>query len=89
MHDKGGEGSHKRPAKQLWTVDLGSGKRVATTPGHGSVSLTFSRSGQRLHALDGETAALRTWTWTDKGPGKALATVKRAGEATLHLESHD
>ena len=89
MHDKGVEGSHKRPAKQLWTVDLGSGKRVATMPGHGSVSLTFSRSGQRLHALDGETAALRTWAWTDKGPGKALATVKRAGEATLHLESHD
>ena len=89
MHDKGGEGSHKRPAKTLWTVDLASGRHVASAPGLKSVSLTFSRNGQRLHALDGETGALRSWQWTDKGLGKPLATVKRAGEASLHLESHD
>lgn len=89
MHDKGREGSHKRPAKQLWIVDLASGRRVATAPGHGAVSLTFSRNGQRLHALDGETAALRSWQWSDKGVGKPLATVKRAGEAPVHFESHD
>ena len=89
MHDQGREGSHKRPAKQLWTFDLASGKRVAVAPGHGTVSLTFSRNGQRLHALDGETGALRSWEWTGKGLGKALATIKRAGEASLHLESHD
>jgi len=88
MHDKGGEGSHKRPARQLWTFDLGSGKRVATAPGHGTVSLTFSRSGQRLNALDGEKGALRTWQF-NAGALKALAVVEPAGEAPLHLESHD
>ena len=89
MHDKGSEGSHKRPAKQLWTVDLASGKRVATAPGHGGAALTFSRNGQRLHVLDGETGAMRVWQWAERGELKPLATVKRAGEASLHLESHD
>jgi methylamine dehydrogenase heavy chain len=89
MHDKGGEGSHKFPAKQLWFVDLGSGKRIATAPGHGTASITFSRSGQRLQALDGLTGALRTWQWNDGKPMKLLATVAPAGAAALQLESHD
>ena len=89
MHEQGREGSHKRPAKQLWTVDLASGRRVATAPGHGTASLTFSRNGERLHAINGETGALRIWQWGAKGAGKLLATVERAGEAALHLESHD
>jgi methylamine dehydrogenase heavy chain len=91
MHDKGNEGSHKRPAQQLWVHDLQSGQRVATAPGHGAVGLTFSRRGKRLHALDGEKGALYVWPWT---PGKAPSpkphvTVARAGEASLHFESHD
>jgi methylamine dehydrogenase heavy chain len=89
MHDQGREGSHKTPAKQLWTFDLASGKRVATAPGQGSASLTFSRSGKRLQALDGLTGALRVWDWSDGGRLKAVATVRPAGEAALHLESHD
>jgi methylamine dehydrogenase heavy chain len=91
MHDGGSEGSHKRPARRLWVHDLQSGQRVASAPGHGAVSLTFSRSGQRLHALDGEKGAMHVWDWV---PGKAPApkprlTVARAGEAALHFESHD
>jgi methylamine dehydrogenase heavy chain len=88
MHEKGSEGSHKRPGQQLWTFDLASGKRVATAPGHGTVSLTFSRSGQRLNAIDGETGTLRTWQF-NAGTLKPLAVVAPAGEAPLHLESHD
>lgn len=89
MHDKGGEGSHKFPAKQLWFVDLASGLRVATAPGYGTASITFSRSGQRLQALDGTTGALRTWQWNDGKPMKLLTTVTPAGAAALQLESHD
>lgn len=89
MHDKGGEGSHKFPAKQLWFVDLASGKRMATAPGNGTASITFSRSGQRLQALDGTTGALRTWQWNDGKPLKLLTTVSPAGAAALQLESHD
>lgn len=89
MHDKGREGSHKTPARQLWMFDLQSGKRIATAPGQGSASLTFSKSGQRLQALDGLTGALRVWDWRDGGRLKLVSTVKAAGEAALQLESHD
>lgn len=89
MHDKGREGSHKSPAKQLWVFDLDSGQRVARLPGFNSVSLTFSRSGQRLHALDGVTGALRVWDWAEGGKLKLVSTIKPAGEASMHLESHD
>ena len=89
MHDKGREGSHKSPAKQMWVFDLDSGQRVARLPGFNSISLTFSRSGQRLQALDGVTGALRVWDWADGGKLKLVSTIKPAGEASMHLESHD
>ncbi len=89
MHDQGREGSHKMPAKQLWTIDLDSGKRVSTAPGQGTASITFSKSGQRLQALDGVTGSLRVWDWSDGGKLKPVSVVKPAGQAALHLESHD
>lgn len=69
--------------------DLASGKRVATHPGKGTASLTFSRNGERLHALDGMTGAMNVWRWNGTGQLKPLVTVAKAGEASLHLESHD
>lgn len=100
MHDQGTEGSHKRPATQLWVVDLASGKVLAKRPGQGAVSLTLSRSGQRLQALDGMTGAMRVWRVSghaaagDAAAGKApqfklMTTVVKAGDAALQLESHD
>lgn len=90
MHDKGREGSHKTPAKQLWTFDLESGKRVSVSPGFNTVSLTFSRSGSRLQALDGVAGALNVWAWKDGKPlGMPGIVVKPAGEAAVQLESHD
>lgn len=101
MHDKGGEGSHKRGAVQLWTFDLNSGKRLTTAPGMGVGALTFSRNGERLHTLNGETGELRTWQWdvpkqaakqTSKAPVmalKQLSLVKHAGDSASLLESHD
>ena len=89
MHDKGTEGSHKRPAKQLWMFDLASGRRIATAPGHSTTTLTFSRNGQRLHTVNGETAAMDVWQWSERGALKKITTVKRSGDAVLHIESHD
>lgn len=89
MHDKGREGSHKSPAKELWTVDLASGQRIAKAPGQGTASITFSKSGKRVQALDGMTGALNVWDWGDGGKLKKVSTVKPAGEASLHLESAD
>jgi methylamine dehydrogenase heavy chain len=89
MHDKGTEGSHKRPAKQLWTFDIASGRRVAAAPGNSTVSLTFSHNGQRLHTVNGETGAMQIWQWSERGPGKKITIIKHAGDAVLHIESHD
>jgi methylamine dehydrogenase heavy chain len=89
MHPRGAEGSHKSPAAQLWVFDLSSGKRVATHAGKGTASLTFSRNGERLHALDAVTGAMNVWRWRGAGKLQPLVTVAKAGEASLHLESHD
>ena len=89
MHDQGREGSHKSPAKQLWTFDLNSGRRVAVSPGLGTVALTFSKSGQRLQALDGVTSAMHVWPWSEGGRLNKGLVVKPAGEVALQLESHD
>ena len=42
MHDGGGEGSHKNPAKELWVFDLAEQKRVARLPGQVALSMTFA-----------------------------------------------
>ncbi len=89
MHPRGAEGSHKSPAAQLWVFDLDSGQRVATHAGKGTASLTFSRNGERLHALDGMTGAMHVWRWRAAGRLQPLVSVAKAGEASLHLESHD
>lgn len=89
MHPKGAEGSHKSPAAQLWVFDLQSGQRVARHPGKGTASLTFSRNGERLQALDGMTGAMNVWRWQGQGKLKPLTSVAKAGEAALHIESHD
>lgn len=88
MHPKGAEGTHKMPAARLWVYDLRAGQRSAVLPGAAVLSLTFSQNGQRLQALDGEKGALHSWAWND-GRLKKLAYVAGAGEASLHLESHD
>lgn len=89
MHPKGAEGSHKSPAAQLWVFDLNKGQRVARYPGKGTASLTFSRNGERLQALDGMTGAMNVWRWHSTGKLTPLTSVAKAGEAALHIESHD
>lgn len=89
MHSKGAEGSHKFPAEKLWVVDMASGKRVATHPGAGAVSLTFSRQGNRLQALDGLTGAMNVWRFASPQRLVKQTTVGKAGDAALQLESHD
>ena len=90
MHDHGSEGTHKQPAKKLWVVDTATGQRLASLPGHATIALTLSRNGQRLHALDGMTGALRIWDWNPARPalGRAV-TVAKPGETSMQIETHD
>lgn len=89
MHAHGGEGSHKRPAQQLWSFDLQSGKRIGTAPGHGVISLTFSHQGERLQAIDGEQGGLFIWRDGNRLTDRPSVHVLRAGESPMQLESHD
>lgn len=43
MHDKGEEGSHKNPSKEVWAFNVDSRKRVARIPSNGAISLVASQ----------------------------------------------
>ena len=53
MHDKGAEGSHKNPSKEIWAFDLASHKRLARIPSNHAVSITASQGAEpQLYALN-------------------------------------
>ena len=86
MHDKGEEGTHKNPAKEIWAVDLASHKRIARLPGHGAVVLSVSRGeAPLLYALDGEKGVLVQFDVSGAQP-KFLRTMKQVGETPIQLE---
>ena len=89
MHAHGAEGSHKRPAHELWVVDLDTGHRLQRARGHDSIALNLSRDGQRLQALDGEHGAMTVWNFGARGIGARLASVVHAGDASTELETQD
>ncbi|WP_398306960.1 amine dehydrogenase large subunit [Zoogloea sp.] len=87
MHDKGKEGSHKTPAKEIWTVDLASKKRVARSPGNDAIALAVSQGERpRLFAYDGVKAAIAVFDASRK-----LTLSKRmegVGETPTQMELH-
>lgn len=87
MHDKGKEGSHKTPAKEIWTVDLASKKRVARNPGNDAIALAVSQGERpRLFAYDGVKAAIAVFDASRK-----LSLSKRmegVGETPTQMELH-
>ncbi|WP_338759338.1 amine dehydrogenase large subunit [Massilia sp. METH4] len=85
MHPKGQEGTHKFPAKEIWSVDLGTGKRLARTKSRNAIALQVAKSGpDHLYALDGVT---------NQVVGYALASMRQVfvsdpvGSAPLQLEA--
>ncbi|MBT9496208.1 amine dehydrogenase [Zoogloea oleivorans] len=87
MHDKGMEGSHKTPAKEIWTIDLAAQKRVARTPGTNAIALAVSQGeGARLFAYDGVKAAIAAF---DVGSKLSLAgRLEHVGETPTQMELH-
>ena len=87
MHDKGMEGSHKTPAKEIWTIDLAAKKRVARTPGTNAIALAVSQGeGARLFAYDGVKAAIAAF---DVGSKLSLAgRLEHVGETPTQMELH-
>ncbi len=87
MHDKGAEGSHKTPAKEIWTIDLAARKRVARTPGNNAIALAVSQGeGAKLFAYDGVKGAIAAF---DAGSKLALTgRIERVGETPTQMELH-
>lgn len=87
MHDKGMEGSHKTPAKEIWTIDLASRKRIERTPGQNAIALAVSQGeGSKLFAYDGVKAAIAVFDASRK-----LSLAKRmegVGETPTLMELH-
>lgn len=85
MHDKGDEGSHKNPSKEIWAFDVASHKRVARIPSNEAVSLVASQgSAPLLYSLNvekGEIVARKI----EKGYPVAR-TMSGVGETSLFME---
>lgn len=87
MHDKGAEGSHKTPAKEIWVLDLNVHKRVARLPGQAAVAMNIARTETpRLFVLSG--ADNRILAFDLKGerlPTKPSARSAPVGETPVFL----
>lgn len=75
MHDKAYEGSHKNPAREIWTYDLASQTRVARTKTPPAVGLAVSQgAAPRLFAFNTDGASITAFDG-----GRKLKKVLQAG----------
>lgn len=89
MHRKGGEGSHKSPADEIWTFDLATGKRIARTPAPGTTTMAVTQGdAPRLMAFDGTKAMLNAFSATPhKGRMKRLGSGGPFGETPTLMDT--
>lgn len=85
MHSGGGEGSHKAPAKEIWTFDIATKKRVGRMPGHMATAIGTSTDGKRLYAIDAEKASL---VIVELGRKPRVKGVFQVGEFPSQIEVH-
>ena len=87
MHNKGAEGSHKSPAKEIWVFDLKSRKRVARMQGHTAVSMNIARTeAPQLFVLSGADNRILSFDLkSDRAPAKPLARSEPVGETPVFL----
>lgn len=84
MHSGGAEGSHKSPAREIWSYDLGTRKRVGRMPGHMATAISTSPDGSRLYAIDAEKASL---VIVDLGRKPRVRGVFQVGEFPSQIEA--
>jgi methylamine dehydrogenase heavy chain len=87
MHRKGGEGSHKNPADQVWTVDPKARRVIARGPASGAISIAVSQdAAPLLFVIDGLRNEL-----VSLDPNAGMRTVKRMAqvmETAVLMELH-
>ncbi len=87
MHEGARNGSHKWPAKEIWTFDLSSKKRIGRAPGSNAIALVLTKEKKPLmYAYDGMTAEfVRYDTLPVLTPGQRSAPF---GEFAALIETH-
>jgi methylamine dehydrogenase heavy chain len=85
MHDKGEEGTHKNPSREIWAFDVASHKRVARIPSNEAISLVASQGSEpllySLNVEKGEIVARKI------AKGYPVArTMAGVGETSLFME---
>ena len=90
MHDKGAEGTHKSPAKEIWVFDLKTHGRIARIPGHAAVSMNIARTdAPRLFLLSGADNRILAFDLKGpKPPTKASARSEPVGDTPVFLGMH-
>lgn len=85
MHDKGYEGSHKNPSKEIWAYDLKAQKRIARIPSNHAVSLAVSQGAEPLlYGLNLEKATIAV---RRVAPGYAkVRDIPGVGETAMFME---
>ncbi len=91
MHDQGGEGSHKTPAKELWVVDMAKRQRVARIPGQAALSMSFgpaagSGAGTALYVLSAADNRILRYGFRDgRLAAQPAARSEPVGETPVYL----
>lgn len=87
MHDGARDGTHKRPAKEIWVYDLASKKRVQRAPGSNAIAMVLSReAAPKLFVYDGVGMGVVRY---DTAPElKPAGSSKPVGEFVGLMQSH-
>lgn len=87
MHDKGAEGTHKNPAKEIWVVDLKQRARIARLPGQMAVSMNIARTeAPRLYVLSGADNRILSFDLSGaKPPARPIARSEPVGETPVYV----
>ena len=87
MHRKGGEGSHKNPADQVWTVDTTTRRVIGRAPASAAISLAVSQDARPLlFVIDGLKNEL-----VSLNPAAGMKVVRRMPqvmETAVMMETH-
>jgi methylamine dehydrogenase heavy chain len=87
MHDEGRDGSHKRPAKEIWVFDLDARKRIQRAPGANAIAITLTKEATPLlYAYDGVGA--RFVRYQTAPELKASGESEPLGEFAGLIETH-
>jgi len=85
MHDKGAEGTHKNPSREVWAFDLASKKRVARIPSNHAVSIIASQGATaQLFQLNLEKAIIDVRRIAPGYP--KVREIKGVGETAMFME---